>query len=393
MNVLKLFFTCLSHCSIRSQNHPEMDVVDEETAAAHDKLKAESGDNTNNGGDKKKVVKDLTYYKTQAEDEKAGKRKLFHALVKLADELKRVKKDAAKPLNENTEYIRMMEELKRTKPLQDNADYANQTWYEGGLWRAPTVLPAVQHGQVSNQRARQRAAVSLSDLFFNLVIVTAFTRVGLAVTNTGQVTASSFLYFAVFWTIWSKEASYSTRFDTTDLSAKASTLVTCFFVLFMSLSASTDMKSLGGSRIMAMAAGCSMLNCGLMARVFWWHRMPENTLDRHVQKYALYNTVMNFLETTVWIFGMVLVPVTQRYIVFTVAILLGLRIPRAFLANDFHGTYSTETDDNHVTDIIGYTYHFHTSLTFGSFSCLYQTRCLVHSVVGIHVAECRGDRY
>jgi low temperature requirement protein LtrA len=111
--------------------------------------------------------------------------------------------------------------------------------------------------------------VSLSDLFFNLVIVTAFTRVGLAITKSGQVTAFSFLYFAVFWRIWPKEVSYSIRFDTTNLSAKAGQLVTCFAVLFASLLVSTPMDLPGGStRIMMLSASIAVLPFLLMARVF-----------------------------------------------------------------------------------------------------------------------------
>ncbi|KAL3944565.1 MAG: hypothetical protein SGBAC_001331, partial [Bacillariaceae sp.] len=159
--------------------------------------------------------RDKGYYKKLLAQEKEGKRKLFHALVKLVGELKIYKGGQG--------------------PNQTN----NQAWYEGGLWRAPRVLPNIEtQTQNKDDRTRVRQAVSLSDLFFNLVIVTAFTRVGLAITRSGMVTTDSFLYFAVFWTIWSKEASYTTRFDTTDLSAKAGTLVTCFAVLLASLSVS-----------------------------------------------------------------------------------------------------------------------------------------------------------
>eukprot|EP00980_Cylindrotheca_fusiformis_P009886 scaffold2189_cov116-Cylindrotheca_fusiformis.AAC.6 len=247
------------------------------------------------------------------QQEKEGKRKLFHALVKLVNELKMYKAAA-------------------------NNDFDNQAWYNGGLWRAPRVLPNIE--QSKNNRTRSRAAVSLSDLFFTLVTVTAFTRVGLAVTKSGNVTLDSFLYFAVFWTIWSKEASYTTRFDTRDLSAKAETLVTCFAVLFASLSASAPMGSEGGSRIMLAAAFCSMLHCGLMARVFWWHRGAgdNDAVESHVQRYALFNTAMNFLESFTWIVGMLFVPYGYRWISFTVGVLLGQRVPRAFMANDFHGT-------------------------------------------------------
>jgi low temperature requirement protein LtrA len=218
--------------------------------------------------------------------------------------------------------------------------FANQAWYEGGLWRSPRVLPQIETQKQSDERTRVRQAVSLSDLFFNLVVVTAFTRVGLAITRSGQVTVDSFLYFAVFWSIWSKEASYSTRFDTTDLSAKAETLVTCFAVLFASLSVSAPMDSDSAPRIMIAAAFCSLLHCGLMARVFCSFRGgSDNTVVSHVQRYAVFNTVMNFVEAFTWVFGLILCPAYYRWIIFTAGVLLGLRIPRAFMANDFHGEY------------------------------------------------------
>eukprot|EP00934_Nitzschia_sp_Nitz4_P007840 Nitzschia sp. Nitz4//scaffold255_size41878//19653//21754//NITZ4_007404-RA/size41878-augustus-gene-0.43-mRNA-1//-1//CDS//3329544368//7830//frame0 len=263
----------------------------------------------------------IAQYQEQVKVEKAGKRKLYHALVKLAGELKRVKAASG--------------------PLQEQADYANQNWYQGGLWRSPELLPGIEQQSsaqmLASQPTRPRQAVSLSDLFFNLVIVTAFTRVGVAITNAGTVTVEAILYFAVFWIIWSKEAEFSTRFDTTDLSAKLLTLLNCFVVLFASLSVSSPMSDSGATRIMAMAAFCSMLHCGLMARVLSRHKdaMPS-TLEDHVRSYALFHTVMNFIECTTWIFGMAFMPLNYRWIIFTVGVLLGLRIPRAFLANDFH---------------------------------------------------------
>ena len=276
----------------------------------------------------------IASYKAQVAQEKAGKRKLFHSLVKLATELKRVRTEAV--------------------PLQEHAEYANRAWYEGGLWRAPRVLPGVQ--QHRGTRTRLRGAVSLSDLFFNLVIVTAFTRVGVAIASgdDGDVeggpvsvtglTWSTFLYFALFWTIWSKEASYSTRFDTTDLSAKAETLVTCFAVLFGSLSVSSPIKSNGGTRIMMMAAFCATLHFALYARVYFWNwNSPETTLattanaesvlQSHVHRYAAFNMTMNFLEAITWTVGFVTIPENSslRWAIFAVGVLLSLRIPRAFL--------------------------------------------------------------
>lgn len=262
--------------------------------------------------------KDINYFKRELRVEKAGKRKLYQSLVKLAEELKRLKS--------------------QTAGLQEEDQYRNQTWYQGGMWRAPQVLPEVQREVSGNQRARPREAISLSDLFFNLVIVTGFTRVGLAITQSSEVRLESVLYFAVFWTIWGKEASYATRFDTTDLSAQLETLLACFAVLFASLSVNLPMNSNGGTRIMYMAAFCSFLHFCLMARVLWWYKdAVVNTVDNHVKHYASFNTWMNFTETVTWVLGALFVPPTYRWIPFLAAVLMALRIPRAFLANDFHG--------------------------------------------------------
>ncbi len=264
--------------------------------------------------------KDAAFYKKEVKKEKAGKRKLYLSLVKLAEELKKIRTETAS--------------------LEESAQYRNQTWYAGGLWRAPQVLPEVQRNVADYQRARPRDAISLSDMFLNLVIVTGFTRVGLAITSAGSVQMEHILYFAVFWTIWSKETSYATRFDTTDLSAQLETLLTCFAVLFASLSVSLPMDSEGGFRIMIMSAFCSSMHFFLMARVLWWYKdAPANTVEYHVKLYSLINLILNFLEATVWIVGIVYAPLQYRWIVFIVGVLMGLRIPRSILSNDFHGKY------------------------------------------------------
>lgn len=285
--------------------------------------KSEKSDTRDDSGksSSKKGKKDREYYKKELKREKEGKRKIFHIMTKLAMELKAYKEEA--------------------QIQEGNELFANQTWYEGGLWRAPRVLPNIQTQQADDyqKRTRTRPSVSLSDLFFNLVIVTAFTRVGVAVTNSDQVTRDALLYFAVFWTIWSKEADYSTRFDTSDLSAKAEILMTCFAVLLASLSVTFPIDSEGGARIMIAAAFCSLLHCGLMLRVFFWHRVvtDDNPVVTNVTKYALFGATMNFLEAGTWMFGVFLCPLKYRWIVFTAGVVLALRIPRAFMANDFHG--------------------------------------------------------
>jgi len=182
----------------------------------------------------------LRQAREQVAQEKAGKRKLFHSLVKLANELRRTRNEAM--------------------PALERQQYAEKNWYEGGLWRAPQVLPAVNDDTMKNRKRLVREAISLSDLFFNLIVVTAFTRVGVVVSEQGNLDGKSLLYFAVFWTVWSKEAGYSTRFDTTDLSAQMETLITCFAVLFASLSVHAPLNSADGTRIMMMAAFVAMLH-------------------------------------------------------------------------------------------------------------------------------------
>jgi hypothetical protein len=262
--------------------------------------------------------RELAEAREQIVTEKAAKRKLYSSLVKLANELKKTRSDFV--------------------PLQAQADYAAQSWYQGGMWRRPEVLPGVEQHQ---ERQMFRQAIGLSDLFFNLVTVTAFTRVGMAVSQDNGLTTSSLLYFAVFWMIWSKETSYSTRFDTTDLSAQLVTLFTCFALLFGSLSTTSPINSEDGTRVMMVAAFCAILHFFLHIRVALWYRdaIPD-TIDAHVSSFAFYNIVMTLLETITWVVGIVAGSQSEyRWVVFLVGILLSMRAPRSFMSNDFHGTF------------------------------------------------------
>jgi len=215
--------------------------------------------------------------------------------------------------------------------------YADKTWYEGGLWRAPEILPGV--ATTTQKFTRQREAISLSSLFFHLVIVTAFTRVGVAISNEGFLGVDSLIYFAVFWSVWKKEDGYSTRFDTTDLSAQLETLLTCFAVLFATLSVQAPIASTDGTRIMMMAAFIAGMHCLLHVRVAFTNRNSDGPLSREVTHYAMFNIVMTLLEMTVWLVGIFVVPVEWpfRLAIFVGGIVMAMRVPRAFLANDFHG--------------------------------------------------------
>jgi hypothetical protein len=336
----------------------------------------------NNSSSSLSLEEQLQQVKEQIAVEKAGKRKLFHSLVKLANELRRTKSESV--------------------PLLEQAKYADKNWYEGGMWRAPELLPGVavlaQEQQTDLRRSmggtvtpsismlpqqkkggagqqsmmRIRPAISLSDLFFNLVIVTAFTRVGVAISQQSVMqhallsddSISSLLYFAVFWNVWSKEASYSTRFDTTDLSATVETLVTCFGVLFGSLSVQAPINSTDGTRIMMMAAFVAGLHCFLHIRVAVsasagasgvssniaassTESSPSSTLSlqqtalaKTVRAYALFNVLMTSLEMVTWCIGIFVLgeDFKYRWAIFLTGIVLSLRVPRAFMANDFHGT-------------------------------------------------------
>lgn len=128
-------------------------------------------------------------------------------MVKLANELKDLKSESVQ--------------------LREMVGKSPQNWYDGGMWRSPNVLPQITSGD-SNSTTTTRDPVSLTDLFLDLVIVTAFSRVGDAIISHGKLSWSITAYFAIFWFIWLKEASYSTRFDTSDLSSQIETLITCF---------------------------------------------------------------------------------------------------------------------------------------------------------------------
>ena len=270
--------------------------------------------------------------------EKDAKRKLYSSLVKLAKELKKQRVES--------------------RNLLAQAQYASQAWYEGGMWRAPSLLPGVeQHSNNNNndnkhsrqsQRARLRESIGLSELFFNLVIVTAFTRVGMNVSQRGRLTLDGFLYFAVVWMIWTKDVNYSTRFDSTDLFSQLINLLTCFATLFGSLSMQSSIDSVDGTRIMGMAAFVALLHFILHVRIAVCYRNADDLLGRKAKNYAVYASIKLFLEVATWVVGIVW-PFTpfanwpyllnRRWVFFVGALAFSMRVPGAFLANDFHGEW------------------------------------------------------
>jgi len=272
----------------------------------------------------KKAEDELVKVRASLSNEKAAKRKLYSSLVKIAQELNRTKIES--------------------EGLVQAAKYADRNWYEGGMWRAPALLPGVgDPGSSENPQRTVRDPVSLSDMFLDLIVVTAFTRVGVAVQERGTVDAPILAYLAIFWFIWTKEASYSTRFDTTDLSSQVERLFTCFAVLFGSLSSTEPFESPDGTRIMAVAAFVAALHFLLHLRVWFWFREAMSGSELHaVKMYGLFQMLMTGCETIVWLVGIFVLPENweYRWIVFLVGILLELRVPKAFLANDFHAASS-----------------------------------------------------
>jgi hypothetical protein len=106
-----------------------------------------------------KLKEKLHNVKQELHAEKSVKNKLYKGLVKLASELKDARTEA--------------------KSLKENLHAEHRSWYEGGMWRAPELLPQVAERNKEPDTVapkRGKDAVSLSDLFFDLVIVTAFNR-------------------------------------------------------------------------------------------------------------------------------------------------------------------------------------------------------------------------
>mmetsp|Transcript_20747 Transcript_20747/g.30420 ORF Transcript_20747/g.30420 Transcript_20747/m.30420 type:complete len:664 (-) Transcript_20747:207-2198(-) len=320
---------------------------------------ASSSSGTSIGEDKEQVGKLKDKYnkaKKELSEEKTIKKKLYNGLVKLASELK----------DTRVECKELYQSLKEAREVEE------KNWYEGGMWRRPELLPGVaartklSTQQNQNQQQQQdsadgggelasasasasatprrgKDAVSLSDLFFDLVIVTALTRVGVAIQDRGTLDGPSLAYFAIFWLIWGKEASFSTRFDTTDLSSRAETLLTCFAVLFGSLSSTAPFNTQDATRVMILAAFVALLHFCLHLRVWFWFR-DVNPLSEMVavKNYATYIMGLTSMEFTTWMLGIFLFDETSKWrgYVFLVAILMSFRIPRTFLPNDFHAACS-----------------------------------------------------
>jgi len=252
------------------------------------------------------------------EEENDMKRKLYQSMVKIAKELKVLREEQ----NHNLEV----------------AKFQSQKWYDGGIWRCPDINPRVVADPEITRY--QREPVSLTDLFFDLVTITAFTRVGDQIARNGEISYPTIAYFAVFWFIWMKETTYSTRFGTSDFVSQIETLLTCFAVLYGTFSISNDFMGTDSTVIMTAALIVATLHLLLHARIFlWFMKAEENTYGRLAKNYASTTMALLSLEIAVWLVGIFALPEdsTRRPIIFVLAILCSMRVPRMYLTNDFHG--------------------------------------------------------
>ena len=271
--------------------------------------------------------------KRELHEEKLIKRKLYLALTKVADQLKAVQAE--------------------NKLLQSGNKY-HQHLSTSGL-RGVNLLPSIKYHIDQTQRANEstrknlpvdsfnREAISLSDLFFDAVIVIAFTTVGKNF-HTPETTSNplysnvdvySFTCFLIFWFIWAKDTSYKTRFGPDPLS-QMMTVITCFAVVFGSLSITQTptFDSASSLSIMVMAAFVSLVHMFLNLRVWFWFK---NTEISAVKQYAKWNTIMNCCEFINWSIG-----IYNNFchgVIFACGILFSVRFPWMMMENDFHGEY------------------------------------------------------
>ena len=170
---------------------------------------------------------------------------------------------------------------------------------------------------------------------------------GAAIQDRGTIDLPILAYFAVFWMIWKKEESYSTRFDTTDISSHLTTLSVCFALLGGSLSAYSTFDSGGCTRIMGVAGFSALLHLVLHVRVRYWFKDADEaggdaaaSVNSSVKRYAAFNSVLNAIETITWGIGMLLPKGSDwRKWIFLLGVVLNMRIPGMIMPNDFHGEW------------------------------------------------------
>ena len=195
-----------------------------------------------------------------------------------------------------------------------------------------------------------RPLVSLTDLFLDLAVVTALSRVGDAVQNRGTVDGPILAYFFVFWNVWAKATAFGTRFDASDLGGQVSILTSCVAVLFGSLSTTGGLESEDGMRIMEVGLAVSAMHFLIHWRIWvGWRKRGDDEVglrgvDGGVERaaavmwYARYVMVMTAIESATWFVGIFFLNENSgnRKWVFLVAILSSLRTGKTRLPYDFY---------------------------------------------------------
>lgn len=287
-----------------------------------------------------KAEKDLQSAKENTKVEKEAKKKLYGSLVKLAQELKKTKQENEE-LIERSQMDALQPALKRSSPQMD--DMNSNSWYKGGLWRTPELLPGLIEVEGDNNENGSRVRgfreeISFTDLFLDLIVVTAFSRVGSSIKDYG-LSWPALTFFCIFLQIWRKETAYATRFDNTDLSSTLSTLMNSFAILFGSISADSDnFHNEDSTRIMAVAAFAALLHLWLHLRVYAKFQGRPGVEHALARKYAGLTVLTSLVEAIIWLYGIYYMDPNSKYrwTVFATGILASIKIPRVFLPNDFH---------------------------------------------------------
>lgn len=268
-----------------------------------------------------RAKKSAAIYKSKLKDETKAKRRHTDAIVKLARELSECKSE----LEERS--------ASPAAPLPGDPRF---TWYGRGLWRTPALRPELLRDRPS--ALASRPAVGLAEMYLDVAVVVALSSVGSSLQDRGFCADwSSLAYFAVFWMMWGKAVSYSSKFDDTDVSSQIGCLVCVCIILFGSLYTDGGFDSDDSKFVMSAAAAYALVFMVLYLRialVSFRHRAGET---QKVFRYASYMLGCLIVEASFWIFGIFydFADSSKRGLVFLGGLLACLRVPRSFLPLNF----------------------------------------------------------
>lgn len=250
--------------------------------------------------------KDLTLesIQTQLSQEKSGKRKIFHSLVKVANELRRTRTTTQPILNVHAQHT--------------------NNWYSSGLIvSTPKLLPGVHLTNSSSTSSSSTAALGYNamqtlPIFFYIVMVSSLCHNN---NNTNTITNYCILYNILF-----KEIHYSTRFDTSDIVGQVVLLVLTMAGGLLSY------FSIFGAAVCAVLV---LLLLQIRTVLTFYHGGSEDALTQQIVKYASVEIVLLLLEGGVWMYKLLSESSKCPPYVTFIGILLGWRLPAAILSHDF----------------------------------------------------------